>query len=207
MADDPSLYVQVDTLKASLKLQNADAGALADLLTAATAASRAVDTICDRRFYKLDASNDEVRYYTPTMPLTLMVDDLLGLTSVKADRDGDGTYELEWTRGQDFLLGPLNAQSDGHPWEWIRLRNGLGITLPLGVEAGVEVTGRFGWNAPPGDIVAATQIIAEKIFKRIRDNAFPVIGIGVDGAAVQIGRYDAEVQILLSNFDRNLRVF
>jgi hypothetical protein len=207
---DQTLYIQPDSLKETIGItdSNIDTGYLdADLTASCKSASRAVEKLTDRGpFYPKDASNDEVRTYTARGPLTLLIDDMTGLTSVKVDRDDDGDYELELVEGTDFVLMPSNAPADRWPWESLRLRNQRAYLMPIGVPAGVQITGRFGWLETPPQIIDAATIIAVKLFKRKREAPFSVVGVGLDNMAVRIGKNDAEVQMLLQPFDRSLVV-
>jgi hypothetical protein len=207
---EPTLYVQPSALKQTLGIKdsNVDTSYLdADLLASCKSASRAVDKLTDRGpFYAKDLSNDEVRTYTARGPLTLLIDDATAITSVEVDRDDDGIYELTLVEGIDYVLQPTNAPTDGWPWESLRLRSQRSYLMPIGVPAGVKVTGRFGWLETPDQIVDAATIIAAKLFKRKREAPFSIIGVGLDNMAVRIGSYDAEVMMLLQAFDRRLVV-
>ena len=61
----------------------------------------------------------------------------------------------------------------------------------------------FGWAETPVQIQRAASIIAAKLFQR-KDAVYGVLGVGVDGAAVRIGSFDAEVQTLIGPFMRTV---
>lgn len=104
------------------------------------AASEQIDEHCQRTFRVVTAT----RYYTPAFSDALEVEDLLAVTSLKQDKDGDGAYEDTWAT-TDYRLWPLNAAVNRRPYTELRLRpNGL-YTFTVGVEAGIELTGTWGW--------------------------------------------------------------
>jgi hypothetical protein len=199
---DPLVYVTSDALKSSL---SADGYTFmdADITQQLKTASRAVDAVCDRRFYPYDASNDQVRFYTPTRPLTQEVDDLLGLTTLATDQDDDGVYETTWTLHTDFELEPSNAILDRRPYERIRLSQRARTQFPVGVLNGVQVTGSFGWSSVPDGVVTLTSILAARLLQRVRGTAaLGVVAMGVDGAA-RIVREDPDLYMLVRDYIRS----
>jgi hypothetical protein len=201
-------YAGLEEVKATLELSG-ESQFDPDLSRALTAASRAVDSLCGRRFW-LDADDTSVRYYGPTDVTVdlddgawkLKIHDLVDLASFKADQDGDGTFEETWTVNADFLLEPLNAAEDGRPWTTIK-RHPLGsYTFPC-YPRSIEVTGQFGWAAVPAEIKEATVILAAKIFRRSREAPFGVITVGIEGgAAMRIARTDPDVMMLVGDYVR-----
>lgn len=116
-------------------------------------ASRWVDQVTGRRFYTTDA--DETRYYTAQWYWQIDVpDDILSITSLTTDANGDGVYETTWTEGTDFYLGPINAVADGLPFTTVFRRFPSGrFSFPSYINA-VRIVGRFGYcsieDVPPG---------------------------------------------------------
>lgn len=197
-------YVELEQLKETLSLtgtQYADW----DLQFAADAASRAVDGICNRRFY-LDTDATQVRYYTPHSRYFLHVDDLVTLTSFQTDPDADGVFEDTWSVNNDFTLEPLNAAADSWPYTTIRRHPNGTYPFPDGYPRTVKVTGRFGWPAVPAAVADATTILASRLVKRKREAPFAIVTVpGVDvGAAIRLGRTDPDVMTLLGPYTRDL---
>ncbi len=199
---DPLVYVTLDALKASLSMDGytfADDDITQQLKTA----SRAVDMVCDRRFYPYDPSNDQVRYYTPTRPVTLDVDDMIGApTSLLTDQDGDGVFETTWTLHTDFELQPDNAVLDGRPYERIKLKRRSRSQFPVGNPRSVQVTAAFGWATVPDPVVTLTSILATRLLQRVRGSAaLGVVHMGVEGAA-RIVREDPDLSMLVRDLTR-----
>lgn len=198
---DITLYVQLDEFKSTQDFDSDDMDD--DALVALAAASRAVETLTGRlRFYLPDDSNDETRWYTADGPTVVKVDDLAAVTSVALDLDDDGVYERE-LQTSEYLATPLNALADGRSWDYLNVRQSR-CRFPSQV-GGVQVTGRFGWATTPPGVAAATSIIAEQVFKRLRENPFPVLQVGVDAVAIRIGSYDDQVVKILRSLDRRPR--
>lgn len=197
------LYVQLAEAKSTLQLSGAFADA--DILRSLGAASRAVDEITGRRFY-LDADASQKRYYSPSDPWTLDVDDIVTVTSLKTDDAGDGTFENTWTLNTDYTQEPLNAASDLEPWTRFCVHP-LGTHLfPVGVPRSVEVTGKFGWPVVPDLVAEATTLLANRWLKRKREATFGVSGLGLDGSVVRIMSSDPDAKAMLEPLCRDVLV-
>jgi hypothetical protein len=86
-----TVYLTNEQLKATLELTGTTF-AEDDVSAAIEAASRGIEGACNRRFYP-DADATQVRHYTPQTGSTCLIDDLITLTSLKVDRNGDGDAE------------------------------------------------------------------------------------------------------------------
>lgn len=192
-------YLQVEEFKHAAELTGTTFGDL-EASQAISAASRAVDEYTGRRFYA-DADATSVRYYTPTEPRYLNIDDLITLGTVQTDSDGDGVFENTWVENTDFVLDPLNADSDGKPFEEIRVHPRGQFWLPC-FPRSVKVTGQFGWSAVPPTIKEAASILAVRLFLRKRQAPFGVVGVGGDNIAVRLSKTDPDVAMLLDPFVR-----
>ena len=108
------------------------------------AASRYLDKRCERFFYCWEGA----RYYDGATRL-MDIDDILSITTLKLDEDGDATFE-ETMATTDYLLYPLNR----FPKEWIEISSDSDYgSFASGIKRGVEITGVFGYgdgyNATP----------------------------------------------------------
>lgn len=172
----------------------------ADIDLAITSASRMIDSRTGRRFFP-DTDANQARYYTPYHARNLYVDDLITLTTLKTDQDGDGTFETTWTLNTDFVLEPLNAVADGWSFDTIRRTWRSTRRWPCW-ERSVEVTGKFGWVEPPEPIKQATLLLAARLVKRLREAPLGVAGLGPDGAVVRVSRLDADIEALIDDYIR-----
>lgn len=173
----------------------------AQLERAISAASRAVDRWCGRRFWA--DSSAVVLTYRPEESCKAAVDDISSTTDlvVKTDDDNDGVFETTWTIGTDFQLEPLNAAASGTAYAWWDLVAIGSQRFPThGPRARLQVTARFGWSAVPEQVTDATILKSVALFKR-KDAPFGVAGFA-DFGAVRITRADPDVLDLLRPFQQ-----
>jgi hypothetical protein len=175
-------YIELEEFKGTTSLKG-QTYADGDIQRAIVAASRGIEKALHRRFW-LDADAAQVRTYTPRQAATLEIDDLVTLTTLKHDADGDGTFEETWTLNTDFVLEPLNAAAESYPYETIRL-NPRGARFFSCYPRSIELTGKFGWLTVPDGVKQLTTIIASRLVQRTRQAPFGIVNIGPDGAAVR----------------------
>lgn len=187
-------YITLSELKVSAELQGVSFGDY-DGARAITSASRAIDEYCGRRFWTTAGTYTQ-RFYSPLDSYCVQIDDLVTLGTVQIDVDGDGTCETTLTQNTDFLLEPYNAAADSKPYEELRRHPLSGQLLPCWPRS-VSVTGQFGWPDVPEQVKSATTMIAIKLFMRMRQAPFGVVGIGIDNTAVRISRSDPDLALLL----------
>ena len=158
--------------------------------------SRSIDAMTGRRFYSTTA--DETRYYTAQFDDVLYTDDLLSITTLKTDDDGDRTYENTWAT-TDYDLLPDNAALDGKPYTRIELAPNGDYAFPIGAKKGIQIVGRFGYNAVdsyPDVVREACLIQSASIFKR-KDAPFGVTGSPEMGQMSPISKLDPDVELML----------
>ncbi len=183
-------YATVNQLKIRL---NVDSSVLLEELI--EAASAEVDGYCGRSFGQHGtAETPQTRVFTADDGLTCFVDDLVSVSALRTDGDGDRVYESLWS-ATDYDLSPDNASQKGQPYTAIHV-------APMAAHAfttqrrAVQVSGIWGWPAVPKPITEATLIYAGILFKR-KDAPFGVLGEGSFGAVVMAHRMDPQVEQLL----------
>lgn len=151
------------------------------ILVACEAVSRWIDGYCERRFYRAT----ETRTYTPSGSYGLDVDDLVSVTTLKTDADGDGVYETTWATS-DYQLLPVNpgAAPETRPYTAIKAIGSL--TFPAawsgyGRGNSIELVGVFGWPAVPDPVKTAAAILVAD-FLKLGSMTFGVQGYGDYGA-------------------------
>lgn len=133
----PHSYLGRDDLKRSLgSTMSANDGALRRALEAV---SQQFDDWMGRTFQPYQAAN----VYTACDPWTLDTDDLVSVSGVKFDQDGDRVYELTLATS-DWELGPVNAPRLRRPYTLIEMQPNGSYRLP-GTRRGVQITGTFGY--------------------------------------------------------------
>lgn len=107
-------------------------------------ASRRIDDVTQRHFYSLAA---QTRYYAGDGGGALWLShDLLTITTLKVDGDGDGTFETTLTADTDYWLWPYNRLAD-EPARRIDLNpNSATLTAWPRANRAVQVVGKFGYS-------------------------------------------------------------
>jgi hypothetical protein len=179
-------YTSLEVLKARLGISDGtDDAALEAVITAV---SRAIDDYCGRRFY----AASETRYFTARHGDRLMVDDLLSVTSLATDDDGDRTYETVWA-ATDYDLEPANAALDGEPYWEIRAAPEGRYSFPS-TSRGVKIVGSFGFAATTPAVIEEATLAQCKLVFDARNSVS-----GVEGGSV-----NPSVTVSLHPFVRTL---
>lgn len=160
------------------------------------AASRKIDKECDRFFFQLAATT---KTYTATDGDYLSIDDLVSVTTLATDANGDRTYGTTWAV-TDYDLTPDNASADGMPYTAIVLSPRSAQWFPT-IRKAVQITGTWGWPSVPDAIKTATLILAARLYHR-KDSPFGVAGSSGVGEVVMIGKTDADVVGLIGPYRR-----
>lgn len=183
----------------------ADTDTLVDM--AKTAASRAIDAYCDRRFY-LDTTAT-ARTYTPSRTDRIDVDDIGSVAGlvVKTDAAGDGTYETTWA-ASDYQLLPVNAPyetPEAQPWTQVAAIGRYTFSLPYARYTRadrVQITALWGWPAVPALVTQACLILAGRIFHR--RNSPQGVAAFDDFGPVRLSRgMDGDVVLMLEDYRKD----
>lgn len=185
-------YATLLELKARLGIPSSDTAEDALLEANVEAASRAIDNETSRVFYATTAT----RYFDAASPELVLVDDLLSLTTLKTDDDGDGTFETTWA-STEYVLWPYNTT----PKTRIKTAPLGGYRFPT-LPRGVEVVGSWGYSATTPDAVnEACLLLAARLYKR-KDAPLGLAPGGMDTGAVRITARDHDVKMLLGPFKK-----
>ena len=182
-------YCTLAEFKAFKDIGSTDTGDDAVIESIVEAVSRYIDKETNLFFYDDQAA---VRCYSPEMGDMLQLDaPLYGVDSLKTDDDGDGTYENTWAT-TDYHLMPLNGDTK----HWIRTNQNGDYAFPVGVLAGVEITGDWGYAAVPADINLVCMNIVKNVNGRREgqgDEAVQITAAGVVITPKDISPYDRKV--------------
>ena len=163
------------------------------LLALLEAASRIIDNYCDRHFYIESAT----RYFDGITPL--QIDDLLSITTLTTDEDGDATFENTFAT-TDYILYPLN--------EYPKTKIELSIDSDYGgfgsSKKGCSIAGLWGYgeSATPytdsGDDVADDPLSssATSVTVTDADNFSPGQTILIESEQCYISAYNTTSNIL-----------
>lgn len=182
-------YATLAELKARLNITDTREDVILEAVI--TAASRAIEGETGRVFYATQAT----RHFTAEFHDLLFIDDLLELTALKTDADGDRAYETVWA-DTDYDLEPFNET----PKTVIRIAPNGHHSFPT-VRKSVAITGSWGYAATaPAAVNEACLIQAARLFKR-KDAPFGVFGTAETGIA-RLPKLDQDVRLLLLPFVR-----
>lgn len=134
-------YVRLSRAKSELQLTGTTQDAA--LLRTIESVSRAIDQeLKPRAFYSqvatryFDTEGEDELWTSPA-------GDLLSVTTLKLDEDGDGVYELTLTENTDFYLWPYNVEQKDRID--LRVSQGARSAFPPGRRR-VEVVGKWGYS-------------------------------------------------------------
>lgn len=127
----------------------------------------------------------ETRTYQPLNVWLLEIDDLVSVSALNIDMDGDGVFETALTQNVDYQLrlgrGLYNASATGitRPYKEVQIiQTGkwFPFTWPYSHLDRVQVIGVWGWPAVPPPVTQAAFILAADLFK-FKDAPFGVAGV------------------------------
>jgi hypothetical protein len=162
-----------------------------------TAASRAIDTRCNRQFGQLAApasfTYDQQPAYDPSTGLWFLeIDDVQDTTGMLVA----GTA----LASSDAALWPRNAVAKGKAYTHLTWDTLTSWTGP------VDVTARFGWTSVPSQVVAAAGLQVSRFVAR-RDSPYGVAGSSSEGAQLRLlARLDPDVAVSLAGLSRPRRM-
>lgn len=177
--DQPRWYVGPEELKDRLGITDTSTDSVIAPVCLAT--SRWIDRFCGRHFFRVT----DTRTYQPESLALLTTDDLVSITTLKIDNDGDGVFETTWTQNTNFMLrvgdGQFNQLSFGElkPYTQVQVIGGSNwfpFLWPYTHLDRVQITGVFGWPQVPPVVAQAALIIASDWFK-LKDAPWGVAGI------------------------------
>lgn len=172
-------YVTLEEFKNSLSEAGMTSNAPDDevMENIITDVSRYIDAYTGHRFYSTTA--DETRTYSTKNPRRVFTDDIISVTTLKIDDDGDRTYATT-VSSTDYDLAPDNAALNGEPYTYIELAPECVESFPK-YRRGVQIVGKFGYSmTTPADIRQACLLICVSLYQARR-------GMGAEGTAQVTG--------------------
>ena len=213
-------YARLPDLKAALQIDDDNLDRRLERVI--EAASRAIDKVCRRKFYRetltLYFSGGQRTRIDPFSERrlagvhSLAVGDLISVTTLKTDDDGDRTFETTWDASRDYYLAPVNAPTVPKPYSHIEADGINGrYWFPPHIK-GVELVGEFGWAfdyagtgeyVEPPDVSEACLLLSTRYLKR-KDAPLGVLETsGLDLVREEIRVHsDPDVKALLKPYRR-----
>jgi hypothetical protein len=165
-----------------------------------TAASRAIDTHCNRQFGRVAAP--ELRMYTARPDYergawVVDIDDLDDATGLAVSIGGVAVTS--------YTLEPVNAVVKG--LAWTRLVIGTaGAVQPTGADNEVSGTAMWGWTTTPVAVTHAARLQSSRFVSR-RDSPYGVAGSPEQGSEMRLlARVDPDVGVSLRHYVRRRKV-
>jgi hypothetical protein len=195
-------YCSLADVKAAARITDSIDDTLLEL--SIESASREIDSYTERVFYSTGGTA-VARVYIPQDIYLVETDDIISVTSVKSDSNGNGTFDVTWET-TDFQLEPLNGRAGGIDTPATRIR-AIGDYLwpvyePRNVnsnQASVEVTGVFGFSEIPTAVRQACILSALRQYKRY-ESPTGVLGFS-DLGAVRVGtKLDPDVERMIQPY-------
>lgn len=191
-------YASLTEFKQAIGIGTADTTDDTALQSVLDATDALIDLYTDRK--QGFGTATETRYYTASNWNYLLTDDIVSVTTLQTDDNGDGTYETTWVSGTDYVLAPRNAALDGWPYTEIDTSVNAPKAFPVGVYLGTKVVGVFGWPSVPSAVKQAAIIQANAVWMS-RSSGFGVIGSQELGGILRQSRaLHPEAQVLLDAY-------
>lgn len=174
-------YVGPEELKDRLDITDTTSDSV--VTSVCLAASRWIDEFCGRHFYRMT----DTRTYNPENVWLITVDDIVSVSQLSVDMDGDGVYETPWTLNTDYMLkiGENRFNKSGlgelRPYTQVQVLKGgntwFPFVWPFTHQDRVQIQGTFGWPQVPAAVTQAALLIASDWVK-LKDAPWGVAGIG-----------------------------
>lgn len=197
-------YASLADVKAAARITDSIDDSLLEL--SIESASREIDSYTERVFYQTGSEGTPVvRVYVPQDLYVVETDDIISVTTLKTDSNGDGTFDTTFDVS-DFQLEPLNGLAGGIETPFTRIR-AVGTYLwptyePRNVDANqasVQVTGVFGFATVPTAVRQACILSALRQYKRY-ESPTGVLGFS-DLGAVRVGtKLDPDVERMIQPY-------
>jgi hypothetical protein len=201
-------YCDKDDLKAYIGLTGTSQDNNID--NAINAASREIDRICNRHFYKTDSV--DAKYFTPNNFTEQIVPDIATTTSlvVKLDTTDNGTHDTTLVLDTDFYLKPMNpkeiAETGGsqkyEPYdEIVILSRRSGERFQPSIVKNIKVEAYWGFDIVPPAIKQACLLQATRLWKR-KDSPFTVYGSDQTGQVELFQKFDPDAMKLIKGYKK-----
>lgn len=188
-------YISSAELKEFLHVGDTDDDV--QIAVAITAASRAIDSHCNRQFGRTASAEDRVYTARPDYGRGVWVIDIDDL-----DDDTGLTVDIDGSTATDYTLEPVNAVAKGKVWTRLVVSRDSSVQ-PTGAANEATIGGvRWGWTATPTTVKEAAYLQSSRLHSR-RNSPYGVAGSPNDGSEMRLlARVDPDVAVSLRDFVR-----
>lgn len=130
----------------------------------------------------------------------LLVHDLLSISALASDEDGDGVWEVAWS-ASDYVLWPRNAPYavPARPYYGVAVAPAGRYAFIRGRDT-VKLTGAYGWTAIPDAVVEASFLQSSRLYGR-KMNPYGVVGSPAFGQVTMLkDEMDPDAALLLAPY-------
>lgn len=200
-------YITLAQLKDYMRVTDSDDDA--ELSTAISGASRAIDLATGRQFGQVAAAED--RFYETVWDIAtgrwlVAIDDLADLTgfTLAIDPAGDDSFSDAIT---EYVFYPRNAVVKGKVYTSVAISRTSDVQ-PLCRAQVVKGHAKWGWSAVPTVIEEACELQSSRLAMR-RDSPFGVAGSPSNGGSELrlLAKLDPDVDVMLRSVNRNWGAF
>jgi hypothetical protein len=172
-------YIGLDEFKDRLGITDAADDSQAQIAIQTTA--QWINEYAGRHFNRIT----ETRTYEPHNIWVLNIDDLVSVTAVNLDPNGNGVFSQALVQNVDYELrlgdGLYNVNATGiaRPYRQLQIiqtGNWFPFTWPYSRLDRVQIIGTWGWSSVPPPVTQANFILAADLFK-MKDAPFGVAGV------------------------------
>jgi hypothetical protein len=195
-------YVTLATFKETLQIPSADTTDDSRLQAVLDATDQLINNYCERPAGFI--SSTQTRYYTAERGDYCLIDDMVSITTLQTDNDGDGVYETTWS-ATDYILAPRNAVANLQPYTEIDTAPGFPKVFPVEY-LGVKVVGSFGYKASsaPQAVQQAALIQAGAVYFSLTAPSGAIGGADLGGIIRLARALHPEAQVLLEPYRKRL---
>ena len=159
-------------------------------------ASREIDRYCHRSF----AAVSETRYFDGAAD-RLIIDDLVTITSIALDTDGDGDWETTLA-ATDYLLYPYNETPK---WRVDLSHSSTRSDFAEDIPKGVQIVGLWGYQATiPDDIAQACLEMVCRIYRQAQAGFGTVVGTPDIGTGMVYQGLSSDIKRKLDDYVRHV---
>jgi hypothetical protein len=173
LASSSGLLCRLEDLKQELGIDSTNHANDLSMEIAIETAGQEISDYCGRDFVRTTGAT---RYYTAEHSTCLLTDDILAITALRTDDDGNGSFETTWS-ATAYLLAPFNAAAGVYPAPYTHLLvpSYSSGSFPC-ISRGVQIVGDFGYATAVPPIVKKACLFQAALSFRAKDAPFGAVG-------------------------------
>ena len=173
MASSSGLLCRLEDLKQELGIDSTNHVNDLSMELAIETAGQEIADYTGREFVR---ATGQTRYYSAEHATCLLTDDILAITALRTDDDGNGSFETTWS-STAYLLAPFNAAVGVYPapYTHILVPSYSSGSFPC-LSRGVQIVGDFGYATAAPPVVKKACLFQAALSFRAKDAPFGAVG-------------------------------